>query len=150
LKGDASALSTQQKQGLRAFIDKGCAACHNGINVGGGMYAPFGVVERPGADVLPPGDKGRFAVTKTASDEYVFRVPSLRNVTLTPPYFHSGKVWSLQQAVGIMGSSQLGASLSDDETAKIVRFLAALAGDQPKVTLPILPPSGAETPRPRP
>ena len=150
LKGNEGALDADQKAGLALFINKGCAACHSGINVGGQMYAPFGVVERPGADVLPPGDKGRFAVTKTASDEYVFRVPSLRNVTLTPPYFHSGKVWSLHQAVAIMGSSQLGAKLSDDDVAKIVRFLAALDGDQPRVTLPILPPSGAETPRPRP
>ncbi|HEX8776809.1 MAG TPA: cytochrome-c peroxidase [Rhodanobacter sp.] len=150
LKGNEDALDADQKAGLALFINKGCAACHSGINVGGQMYAPFGVVERPGADVLPPGDKGRFAVTKTASDEYVFRVPSLRNVTLTPPYFHSGKVWSLHQAVAIMGSSQLGAKLSDDDVAKIVRFLAALDGDQPRVALPILPPSGAETPRPRP
>jgi cytochrome c peroxidase len=150
LKGDEKALDPDQKAGLALFINKGCAACHNGINVGGGIYAPFGVVERPGADVLPPGDKGRFAVTKTASDEYVFRVPSLRNVTLTPPYFHSGKVWSLRQAVGIMGSSQLGTRLTDDEVAKITAFLASLTGKQPSVTLPILPPSGADTPRPRP
>jgi cytochrome c peroxidase len=150
LKGDENALDAQQKAGLALFINKGCAGCHNGVNVGGGMYAPFGVIERPGADVLPPGDKGRFAVTKTASDEYVFRVPSLRNVVLTPPYFHSGKVWDLRQAVGIMGSSQLGAQLSDDEVTSITRFLAALSGNQPVVALPILPPSTAATPRPRP
>ena len=150
LKGDERALDADQKAGLALFINKGCAACHNGINVGGRMYAPFGVVERPGADVLPPGDKGRFAVTKTASDEYVFRVPSLRNVALTPPYFHSGKVWSLRQAVAIMGSSQLGAKLTDEEVTKITRFLDALTGDQPVVTLPILPPSGEKTPRPHP
>lgn len=150
LKGDENALDAQQKAGLALFINKGCAGCHNGVNVGGGMYAPFGVIERPGADVLPPGDKGRFAVTKTASDEYVFRVPSLRNVVLTPPYFHSGKVWDLRQAVGIMGSSQLGAQLSDDEVTSITRFLAALSGNPPVVALPILPPSTAATPRPRP
>jgi len=150
LAGDESALDEQQKAGLALFINKGCAGCHHGVNVGGGMYAPFGVVERPGADVLPPNDKGRFAVTKTASDEYVFRVPSLRNVALTPPYFHSGKVWDLRQAVAIMGSSQLGTPLSDDEVTQITRFLAALSGRQPVVTLPILPPTTAETPRPRP
>ena len=150
LKGDEKALDAKQKEGLALFINKGCAACHNGINVGGGMYSPFGVVERPGADILPLGDKGRFEVTKTVSDEYVFRVPSLRNITLTAPYFHTGKVWDLRQAVAIMGSSQLGAKLSDDDVSQIETFLGALTGDQPKVTLPILPPSVATTPRPKP
>ena len=93
LKGDEKALDAQQKRGLALFIDKGCAACHDGINVGGGMYAPFGVVEKPGAEFLPPNDKGRFEVTKTVSDAYVFKVPTLRNIVLTPPYFHSGKSW---------------------------------------------------------
>lgn len=150
LKGDAKALDASQREGLALFINKGCAACHAGINVGGAMYAPFGVVERPGAEILPPDDRGRFAVTKTASDAYVFRVPSLRNVALTPPYFHSGKVWDLRQAVAVMGSSQLGAQLTDAEIDSITAFLDSLSGDQPKVTLPILPPSVATTPRPKP
>jgi cytochrome c peroxidase len=150
LAGDDKALDAAQKEGLALFISKGCAACHNGVNIGGGMYAPFGVVERPGAEILPPGDKGRFAVTKTVSDEYVFRVPSLRNITLTAPYFHTGKVWDLRQAIAIMGSSQLGATLTDDEVGKIQTFLGALTGQQPVVTLPILPPSVATTPRPKP
>lgn len=150
LKGDGKALDATQAQGLALFMDKGCAACHNGINVGGGRYAPFGVVERPGADILPPGDKGRFAVTKTVSDEYVFRVPSLRNVALTPPYFHSGKVWDLRQAVAVMGNSQLGAKLTEAEVDHITAFLGALIADQPQVTLPILPPSVATTPQPKP
>lgn len=150
LQGEEGALDADARAGLAVFIEKGCAGCHNGVNVGGGMYAPFGVVERPGADILPPTDKGRFAVTRTASDQYVFRVPSLRNVALTPPYFHSGRVWDLRQAVGIMGSSQLGTKLSDADVDKIVAFLHTLTGDQPKVTLPILPPSVATTPRPVP
>jgi len=150
IKGDEKALDAKQKEGLALFISKGCTTCHNGINVGGGMYAPFGVMERPGADILPPGDKGRFEVTKTASDEYVFRVPSLRNIALTAPYFHTGKVWDLRQAVAIMGSSQLGAKLTDDEVIKIEAFLESLTGDQPKVILPILPASVATTPRPKP
>ncbi|HET6806098.1 MAG TPA: cytochrome-c peroxidase [Frateuria sp.] len=150
LRGDEQALDGRQKQGLALFIGKGCAACHSGINAGGQRYAPFGVVERPGADILPPGDKGRFAVTKTVSDEYVFRVPSLRNVALTPPYFHSGKVWDLRQAVAIMGNSQLGARLTDAEVDQISAFLGTLTGDQPRVTLPSLPPSVATTPRPKP
>jgi cytochrome c peroxidase len=150
LKGDENALTAEQKEGLRLFMDNGCSGCHNGINVGGGMYAPFGVVERPGADILPPNDKGRFEVTKTVSDEYVFKVPTLRNIALTPPYFHSGKSWDLRQAVGVMGASQLGIQLTGDEIGKITAFLQSLTGEQPKVVYPILPPSVAATPRPQP
>ena len=150
LRGDANALTDEQKEGLKLFIDAGCAECHGGINIGGQEYQPFGVVERPGADILPPNDKGRFAVTKTASDEYVFRVPPLRNVELTPPYFHSGQVWDLTQAVGIMATDQLGKSLNNEQAAKIAAFLKSLTGDQPQVTYPILPPSVATTPRPQP
>ena len=102
LRGDAKALTDEQRAGLKLFIDSGCASCHNGINVGGGQYAPFGVVERPGAEFLPPDDKGRFMVTKTPDDEFVFKVPTLRNIALTTPYFHSGKSWDLEQAVGVM------------------------------------------------
>jgi cytochrome c peroxidase len=148
LQGDAGALSAQEKKGLKLFMDKGCSACHGGINVGGNGYYPFGVVEKPGAELLPPEDKGRFAVTRSATDEYVFRSPSLRNITLTPPYFHTGKVWSLKQAVAIMGASQLGIKLSDQETGQIVAFLDTLTGNQPQVQYPILPPSTQDTPLP--
>lgn len=150
LKGDTAALNATQKSGLKLFMDKGCAACHNGINVGGGRYAPFGVVEKPGASFLPPGDKGRFMVTKTASDEYVFKVPTLRNIALTAPYFHTGKCWDLRQAVAVMGVSQLGAQLTDDEIDRITSFLGSLTGEQPIVTYPVLPPSVAATPQPEP
>ncbi len=148
LKGDASALNELEKEGLKQFMEKGCANCHNGVNVGGGAYFPFGVVEKPGADILPPEDKGRFMVTNTVSDEYVFKVPTLRNIGLTPPYFHSGKVWSLKQAVGIMGAAQLGIQLTDDDIDKITAFLSTLNGDQPRVEYPILPPNTDKTPRP--
>ena len=150
LKGDQSALSAVQKEGLALFIDRGCATCHNGINVGGGMYAPFGVVEKPGADILPLADRGRFTVTKTASDEYVFKVPSLRNIALTAPYFHSGQAWDLRQAVAVMGASQLGIQLISDDIDKITAFLDGLTGEQPKVTYPVLPPNVGATPRPQP
>lgn len=150
LRGDAAALSPVQKQGLELFMSKGCASCHGGINVGGGMYAPFGVVETPGAEFLPPADKGRFAVTKTPSDEYVFRAPTLRNIALTAPYFHTGRAWDLRQAVAVMGVSQLGAQLNDDEIDKITAFLGSLTGEQPKVVYPVLPPSVVTTPRPQP
>jgi cytochrome c peroxidase len=148
LKGNINALNSEEKEGLRLFMDKGCASCHNGINVGGNSYRPFGVVEKPGADILPPGDKGRFAVTKTVSDEYVFKVPSLRNIELTSPYFHSGKVWSLKQAVAIMGAAQLGIQLTDEQVNKITVFLRTLTGEQPKVEYPILPPNTDKTPHP--
>src|SRR5690606_17836345 len=101
-------LDGTELKGLGLFINKGCVACHSGINVGGQGYFPFGVIKKPGAEILPPGDKGRFTVTNTASDEYVFRAGPLRNIALTAPYFHSGEVWDLEQAVAIMGSSQLG------------------------------------------
>jgi cytochrome c peroxidase len=148
LAGDDKALSAKQKQGLALFMDSGCMACHNGVNFGGQAYFPFGVVKRPGADILPPEDKGRFAISNTAADEYVFRASPLRNVALTPPYFHSGGVWSLEQAVAIMGDAQLGRVLTDAEAAAIAEFLRGLTGNQPQVELPLLPASTRETPKP--
>ena len=150
LRGEQAALALDQKEGLRLFMDTGCTSCHNGINIGGGMYAPFGVVERPGADILPPGDKGRFTVTKTVDDEYVFKVPTLRNIALTAPYFHSGRSWDLNQAVAVMGVSQLGTELKPEQVGKIVAFLKSLTGEQPRVVYPVLPESVATTPRPQP
>jgi cytochrome c peroxidase len=150
LNGKTDALTPEQKDGLALFMDKGCAGCHNGINIGGNRYAPFGVVEKPGADLLPPGDKGRLAVTQTPSDAFVFKVPTLRNIALTRPYFHTGKAWDLRQAVAVMGSSQLGAKLSDAEIDKITAFLQSLTGEQPRISYPVLPPSVATTPPPQP
>ena len=149
LKGDTSALSDTQKQGLQLFMDKGCATCHNGINLGGGMYAPFGVVENPGAELLPLNDKGRFTVTRSVSDEYVFKVPTLRNIALTAPYFHTGRSWDLRQAVAVMGVTQLGAQLTADETQKVAIFLESLTGEQPRIVHPIMPPSVAGTSKPQ-
>lgn len=143
------ALDDQEINGLRLFMDKGCVACHAGVNVGGQGYFPFGVIKKPGADILPPGDKGRFTVTNTASDEYVFRAGPLRNIALTAPYFHSGEVWDLEQAVAIMGSSQLGQELDSNEVKDITQFLRTLTGDQPKVEYPTLPASTKDTPRPQ-
>jgi cytochrome c peroxidase len=148
LEGNATALNETEKQGLSLFMDKGCSSCHNGVNIGGNGYYPFGVVEKPGAEILPAGDKGRFAVTQTADDNYVFRAPALRNVELTAPYFHSGKVWGLKQAVAVMGQSQLGAKLTDGEVDAIVAFLKSTTGEQPRVEYPMLPPSTDTTPRP--
>lgn len=148
LNGDDAAMTSEQKQGLALFMDKGCSSCHAGINVGGDGYYPFGLVEKPGADILPEKDKGRFAVTNTPDDAYVFRVGPLRNVALTAPYFHSGKVWDLKQAVAIMGTTQLGEELTQEEVDRLVAFLNSLTGKVPEVAYPILPAETAATPRP--
>jgi cytochrome c peroxidase len=148
LKGDEQSLSAAEKEGLQLFMNKGCASCHNGVNIGGTSYFPFGVREAPAAEVRPPGDVGRFQVTNTAADRYVFKSPSLRNIALTPPYFHSGKVWELTDAVTIMGTAQLGIALSPVEAEKITSFLRTLTGDQPQVVHPVLPPNSRTTPRP--
>ncbi len=148
LNGDDAALDAEQLADLGLFIDKGCVSCHSGVNVGGHGYYPFGLIEKPGGDILPEGDKGRFAVTETADDEYVFRASPLRNITETAPDFHSGKVWDLKVAVQIMVESQLGEELSDTETGQIVAFLGSLTGPVPAVTVPSLPAETATTPRP--
>ena len=148
LNGDDAALSDTAKAGMALFIDKGCSSCHSGVNVGGHGYYPFGLIEKPGSEILPEGDKGRFAVTETADDEYVFRASPLRNIALTAPYFHSGKVWDLKVAVQIMAESQLGEELSDDEANQIVAFLDSLTGTLPEITVPVLPAETAATPRP--
>nr|WP_139833885.1 cytochrome-c peroxidase [Thalassospira alkalitolerans] len=148
LEGNDAVMNESEMAGLELFIDTGCASCHNGVNVGGTGYYPFGVVEQPGSDILPPDDKGRFAVTQTATDDYVFRAGPLRNIELTAPYFHSGKVWNLEQAVAIMGSSQLGTELDDDQIKAITAFLITLTGEAPRVEYPILPVSSPTTPKP--
>jgi len=150
LAGETEALNEMEREGLGMFLENGCAACHSGMNIGGEQYQPFGVVEKPHASLLPPDDKGRFQVTRSEGDEFVFKVPSLRNVERTLPYFHTGKVWDLRQAVEIMGATQLGIHLTPEEADKITAFLRTLTGDQPLVTYPILPTSVDTTPRPQP
>jgi cytochrome c peroxidase len=148
LKGDNTALTASQKEGLKVFMDKGCATCHGGINMGGAAYFPFGLVERPKAEIIA-GDTGRYKITHSTSDEYVFKAPSLRNIELTPPYFHSGKVWDLKEAVKIMGAAQLGIALTAEEVNKIEGFLRTTTGVQPKVVYPILPAPTDQTPKPK-
>lgn len=148
LLGDDAALDEQEKRGLASFMSTGCAACHGGVNFGGQDYYPFGVVQRPGAEVLPVGDRGRFQVTATAADDYVFRAAPLRNIELTAPYFHSGAVWDLEEAVAVMSVAQLGTELSEPEIADITAFLRTLTGEKPVVEHPILPVRTRETPLP--
>lgn len=147
LRGEANALGDAAMQGLAVFMEKDCQSCHGGVNMGGEDYYPFGVEKAPSSDIMA-GDKGRYQVTQTKDDEHVFKSPSLRNIELTAPYFHSGKVWSLREAVGIMSSSQLGATLNDREIDLIVEFLKATTGEQPRVEHPILPKATDATPLP--
>jgi cytochrome c peroxidase len=143
LAGDQEALSPTARAGLAKFINTGCVACHNGVGVGGGMYQKFGVVEdywkATGSD---PVDKGRADVTKDPADLYVFRVASLRNVAMTPPYFHDGSVATLPEAVKVMARVQLGIALGDADVREIVAFLESLTGELPAefATVPSLPP----------
>ena len=143
LKGNVSALSEQERKGVRAFIDNGCIACHSGVNLGGAMFQKFGLVDGPYWKHIddPKHDKGRADVTKKAEDEFFFRVPGLRNVERTYPYFHNGSVWELDKAVNIMAKAQLGKTLAPEETENIVAFLKALSGNVPESarTMPELP-----------
>jgi len=143
LGGDDSAMTEDARQGLALFIGKGCAGCHSGVNFGGAGYAKFGAVQSPGADLLPTDDAGRFTITHVVQDKFVFKIPGLRNVELTAPYFHSDRVADLRQAIAVMGETQLGQKLSTEEIVKIEAFLTALTGKQPEVVLPILPPRSA-------
>ena len=142
LRGDDGALTTAAQNGLGTFMKVGCATCHNGVGVGGSMYQKFGVTEdywrTSGSTAV---DKGRFDVTQDPVDLYVFKVASLRNVAMTPPYFHDGSVATLPEAVRIMGRVQLGRALTDGEVTDIVAFLESLTGPLPAgfITAPILP-----------
>lgn len=128
LRGEIE-LARHEREGYELFKSIGCVACHQGINVGGNLFQRYGVMEDPyGGRELGPRDFGRMSVTGRDEDAYVFRVPSLRNVELTPPYFHDGSAATLEQAVGHMGRVQLGYSLTDDEVAKIAAFLRTLTG----------------------
>jgi cytochrome c peroxidase len=147
LKGDRKALSKDEQAGYALFKDSGCTACHNGAAVGGNSFQKMGVVE-PYKATSPA--EGRVAVTKDEADRFNFKVPTLRNVELTYPYFHDGEAATLKQAVDTMGRIQLGRQFTEEENRKIVAFLKSLTGEQPSFKLPILPPSSDATPRPAP
>ncbi|ABN62026.1 cytochrome-c peroxidase [Shewanella baltica] len=147
LLGKQDAISVDAKAGYQLFKSKGCVSCHNGPAVGGTMYMKMGLI-KPFHTNNPA--KGRIAVTGKEADKFVFKVPTLRNIELTYPYFHDGSVWTLEEAVNTMADIQLGQKLSDKENLEMVAFLVSLTGDQPQITLPILPPSNKNTPRPVP
>jgi len=147
LKGDKKALNADETAGYKLFKESGCVACHNGPAVGGNSYQKMGVVEPYKTANMA---EGRSAVTGNDADRFNFKVPTLRNVELTYPYFHDGEAATLKDAVNTMGRVQLGKKFTDEENAKIVAFLKTLTGDQPSFKLPILPPSSDSTPRPQP
>ncbi len=147
LKGDDHALRAEELRGYQLFKNSGCIACHNGPNLGGTSFQKMGLIEPYRTD--NPAE-GRSAVTGEDADRFNFKVPTLRNVELTYPYFHDGAADTLAQAVDVMGRIQLGRSFSEQENADIVAFLKTLTGKQPEITLPILPPSSDRTPRPQP
>jgi cytochrome c peroxidase len=136
LRGDVSAISSDERSGYERFKAYGCVGCHQGVNVGGNMLQRFGAMNDYFADRLKagqpaaPGDEGRFRVTKKKEDLHVFKVPSLRNVALTAPYFHDGSAATLEEAVDVMFRYQLGRAAPPQDKALIVKFLSSLTGVQ--------------------
>jgi cytochrome c peroxidase len=131
LKGDKSALNSDEKEGYRLFKGYGCSSCHNGINIGGNMYQKFGIFhqnEELRKKILN-GNLGRYEVTKKEYDKYVFKVPSLRNISKTAPYFHSGMINDLKKAIKIEGRYQVGIDIPDKDVEKIEKFLKTLNGE---------------------
>ena len=147
LMGDRAALTESELSGYSLFKEAGCVACHNGPAAGGTSFQKMGVIQ-PYVTVNPA--EGRIGVTHEEIDRFRFKVPTLRNVELTYPYFHDGEAETLDEAVAVMGRLQLGRTFTPEERAKIVEFLRTLTGDQPRFELPLLPPSTPETPRPVP
>jgi cytochrome c peroxidase len=142
LKGDQTALTPEEIRGLRTFLDTGCQGCHNGAYMGGGMFQKVGLVHPWPAT----GDVGRYAVTKSPTDSLVFKVPSLRNITRTAPYFNNGSVVALDDAARLMAHHQLGKELTKEQLASIITFLGALTGTQPSDYMKP-PPPFATTPQ---
>ncbi len=127
LRGDENAITAEQKEGYELFKDKGCIACHHGINVGGNLYNKFGVMQYVSSKRL-----GRYEVTKREEDKYYFKVPSLRNVAKTAPYLHDGRFETLDETVKFMARYQLGQVVTQEEIDKIVLFLHSLSGEIPQ------------------
>ncbi|MCE3037248.1 cytochrome-c peroxidase [Helicobacter sp. faydin-H20] len=138
LRGNIKALSKEEVEGLDLFLEKGCAACHNDINLGGNMQ-PFGVV-KPYKFANIGGFKG--------DENGMVKVPTLRNIAETMPYFHNGQFWDVKDAIKEMGVIQLGIEINDEEAKKIETFLNALTGSKPQIIYPILPTNSISTPKP--
>ncbi len=131
LEGERQAITPAEERGYELFKAHGCVACHQGVNVGGNLFQRFGVFDDPFARraTVTQADLGRYALTHVEADRHVFRVPSLRNVEITAPYFHDGSTPTLEEAVDRMARSQLGRTLTDEEIDLIARFLRTLTGE---------------------
>lgn len=147
LLGEKDALTAVELSGYRLFKESGCVACHNGEAVGGTTFQKMGLIKPYETD--NPAE-GRAAVTGKDSDRFMFKVPTLRNVELTYPYFHDGEAETLAEAVDVMARLQLGREFSPEQNAQIVAYLKTLTGEQPAFLMPVLPPSQDDTPRPQP
>lgn len=136
LMGDNQALTSEEIAGGRTFVEVGCASCHSGVGLGGSSYQKMGL-KKP----FTTKDAGRFQVTKKESDRTKFKVPSLRNITETGPYFHDGSIATLEEAVRLMGHHQLGKELTEQEIQEITIFLGTLKGELPQeyIAAPELP-----------
>ena len=143
LRGDDNAITDQELNGYLLFKNSGCVACHNGPNLGGNSFQRMGLVE---PYVTDNETAGRAGVTGQDVDRMNFKVPTLRNVELTYPYFHDGGAETLAEAVDIMGRLQLGRKFEEHEIVDIVAFMKTLTGDQPAFVTPVLHPNGEETP----
>lgn len=133
LKGDVNALTAEQREGLKTFMDVGCVTCHSGPSLGGTSFQKFGVyADYRTATNSKVNDEGRKAVTKNEADKDMFKTPGLRNIAKTHPYFHDGSINDLGEAVKIMGSLQLNKKLTDAQTKSIVQFLESLTGEVPE------------------
>ena len=147
LKGNGDAITAEEKKGYELFKQNGCIACHNGPGAGGASFQKMGLVKAYETSNEAVGLAG---VTGNEADKYKFKVPLLRNVDMTYPYFHDGEAETLTEAVDVMAEVQLGKELTAEESELIVAFLKTMTGEQPAFTLPILPPSTDETAKPIP
>lgn len=131
LRGDETALDPLALEGYQRFQDLGCISCHQGVNIGGNLFQRIGIFGDFFADkeTLTPADQGRFSLTARERDRHVFRVPSLRNVAVTAPYFHDGRTESLREAIELVGRYQLNRELSDSDLDRLQAFLKSLTGN---------------------
>ena len=148
IRGNANALTEEQKKGLEVFIEVGCHTCHRGQVLGGEIFTFFQTPKEKEAGEF---NKGRFDFTQRESDKHFFKVPSLLNIEMTYPYLHDGSVWSLGETVNIVSEEMLSRELTPEQNHLIVEFLKSLTGEIPAfaLELPVLPPSTPQTPRPR-